>query len=124
MFLMLYQGNIAEFPKVNVTIRIKHKFSCDSGYLLYKLKCKGCGEYYIGRTTCLKERFYNHKLKTNNATYRLQKMYIHIFNCAKNEAAPFTIMPFLKLHYGKISEMATVEKHYIDWLKPTLNTLV
>ena len=52
-----------------------------------------------------------------------QKKSIHIHECAKNLAVPFTIMPFLKLHYGKISQMATVENHYIEWLKPDLNTL-
>ena len=125
--IYLEEGEEAYFPNVDVTIRIKHRFTCDSGYLLYKLRCKGCNEYYIGRTTCLRERLSNHKLKTYNANYRLQKMYIHIFDCAKKHKVteePFTIMPFLKLHYDKISEMDIVEKHYIDWLKPGLNTLI
>ena len=119
----LEEGDKAFFPNVNVTIRIKHRFSCDSGYLLYKLTCQGCNGYYIGRTTCLKERLANHKIKTNNIHYREQAMYKHIFLCAKNEVVPFKIMPYEKLHYSKISEMATVERHHIDWLRPGLNTM-
>ena len=112
------------FSRFPVTL---HWFTCNSGYLLYKLRCKGCNDYYIGRTNCLRERLANHKLKTYNANYRLQKMYIHIFDCAKKHKVteePFTIIPFLKLHYDKISEMEIVEKHLIDWLKPGLNTLI
>ena len=119
----LEEGVEPDFPNANVTLKVNHKFSCDSGYLLYKLTCKGCKDYYIGRTTCLKDRFAGHKIKTNNPTYRLQRMYIHIYNCARGEERRFTIMPFLKMHYEKISEMAVVESHYIHWLKPGLNTL-
>ena len=117
------EGTEAYFPNADVTIKIRHNFNCDSGYLLYKIRCKGCNGYYIGRTTCLKERLSHHKTCTTNKTYRTKKVYIHIHECAKNLAVPFTIMPFLKLHYGKISQMATVENHYIEWLKPDLNTL-
>ena len=117
------EGTETHFPNANVTIKIKHAFNCDSGYLLYKIRCKGCNDYYIGRTTCLKERLSSHKSCTTNE-FRTKKVYIHIHECAKNQVPPFTIMPFLKIHYGKISEMATVENHYINWLKPGLNTLL
>ena len=66
----LEEGEVAHFPNANVQIKIKHKFSCDGGYLLYKIRCKGCDDYYIGRTTCLKERFANHKFKLYNALYK------------------------------------------------------
>ena len=153
------EGTQVFFPNVGVCIKIKHKFSCESGYLLYKMTCQGCDEYYIGRTTCLKERLYNHKSKVLKYAENLDsfegldpdapgnewthgnfdlfgpsspdhkrwenctKVYQHMSKCAKDQPLHFAIMPFLKIHYSKISEMAVVERHYIDWLKPGLNTL-
>ena len=119
----LEEGRAAYFPNADGTIKIRHKFSCDSGYLLYKLTCQGCNGYYIGRTTCLKDRLANHKLKTENKNYRLLAVYIHFFNCANDKLVKFKMMPYFKLHCHKISDMAIIERHHIDWLKPDLNTL-
>jgi predicted GIY-YIG superfamily endonuclease len=119
----LEEGREANFPNAGVNIKIRHNFSCDSGYLLYKLTCQGCNSYYIGRTTCLKERLTNHKFKTKNKNYRLLPLYIHFFNCARNKSVKFKMMPYFKLHFQKISDMAIIERHHIDWLKPDLNTL-
>ena len=119
----LEEGRAAYFPNADVTIKIRHKFSCDSGYLLYKLTCQGCNGYYIGRTTCLKDRLANHKLKTENKNYRLLAVYINFFNCANDKLVKFKMMPYFKLHCHKISDMAIIERHHIDWLKPDLNTL-
>ena len=59
------EGVEADFPNANVTLKVNHKFSCDSGDLLYKLACKGWKDYYIGRTTCVKDRFAGHKINKN-----------------------------------------------------------
>ena len=119
----LEEGTEVFFHVSGVTIKIKHRFTCDSGYLLYKIRCKGCGEYYVGRTCCLKQRLYNHKFNVNNITTVSCPLYAHIATCARGHEVPFTIMPFYKIHHEEISKMASIERHYIDWLKPYLNTL-
>ena len=124
------EGDTVYFPHADTHFQIKHKFNCNSGYLLYKIRCKGCNEdipgsngYYIGRTTCLKDRLSGHITGVTNEHYRTQKIYKHIFSCAGHLEIPFTIMPFYKVKRETISEMQTFENHYIEKFKPDLNTL-
>ena len=124
------EGVSVYFPHVDTHFQIRHKFNCNSGYLIYKIRCKGCNEdipgsngYYIGRTTCLKDRLSGHRLGVSNPHYRTKKIYQHIFSCAGHLEIPFTIMPFYKVQRETISEMQTFEDHYIEKFKPDLNTL-
>ena len=124
------EGESVYFPHVDTHFKIRHKFNCNSGYLLYKIRCKGCNQdipgssgYYIGRTTCLKERLYTHKKCVLNEHYRNQNIYIHIFSCAGHLPVPFTIMPFYKVKRESISEMQIFEQYFREKFKPDLNTL-
>ena len=124
------EGVSVYFPHADTHFQIKHKFNCNSGYLLYKIRCKGCNVdipgcngYYIGRTTCLKDRLAGHRLGVTNKNYRTKKIYQHIFACAGHLEIPFTIMPFYKVKRETLSEMQIFEDHFIEKFKPDLNTL-
>ena len=83
----------------------------------------GSSGYYIGRTTCLKERLAHHKFQVYNISYRIQKLHKHIFSCAGNLEVPFSIMPFYKVKRESLSEMQIYEEHFREQFKPDLNTL-
>ena len=124
------EGDTVYFPHVDTHFKIKHKFNCDSGHLIYKIRCKGCNMdipgcngYYIGRTVCLRERLAHHRFLVFNKNYRLQHLHKHIFSCAGHLEIPFTIMPFFKVKRETISEMQVVEDHFREKFKPDLNTL-
>ena len=124
------EGNSCYFPKVDTHFEIRHKFNCNSGYLLYKIRCKGCNKdipgnngTYIGRTTNLRERLASHRLHVFNENYRVQYVHTHIFDCAGSLDIPFTIMPFYKVKRETISAMQTYENHFIEKFEPDLNTL-
>ena len=124
------EGNTVYFPLTDTYFKIKHKFDCNSGYLLYKIRCKGCNKdipgcngYYIGRTTSLKERLAHHRFQVFNYAYRIQKLHKHIFACAGHLEIPFSIMPFYKVKRESISEMQIFEEHFREKFQPDLNTL-
>ena len=94
------EGVTAYFPNVGMHYKIRHKFNCNSGYLIYKIRCKGCNGYYIGRTTCLRDRLTSHKCQVTNKDFRHQHLHNHIYSCAGYMAVPFTIMPFYKVKKG------------------------
>ena len=107
------------FHRVDIDFDIKHNFNCDSGYLIYKLTCFGCNEYYIGHTTCLRDRIQSHKLCIRNVNYRNQKVYKHIFDCAGNLEVPFKMAPFFKV---KGETLKTTEDFFIEKMSPLLNS--
>ena len=124
------EGDSVYFPHVDTHFKIRHKFTCDSGYLLYKIRCKGCNldipgsnGYYLGRTVCLRERLYKHKFCVFDKNSHSQYLYKHIFQCAGHLDIPFTIMPFYKVNRQKLSEMQALESIFIEKYKPDLNTL-
>ena len=125
------EGDSVDFPHVDTHFQIRHKFDCNSGHLIYKIRCKGCNEdipgsngYYIGRTVCLKERLSHHKFCVyDEICNRTQRLYSHIFSCAGHLDVPFSIMPFYKVKRETISEMNTLETHFREKFKPDLNVL-
>ena len=124
------EGESVYFPHADTHFRIKHKFNCESGYLLYKIRCKGCNTdlpgcdgYYIGRTTCLKKRLASHKFHVENENYRVTKLHMHIFSCGGHLEIPFTIMPFYKVRRETLSEMQIYEEYFRELYKSDLNTL-
>ena len=125
----LEEGDSVYFPHADTHFKIKHKFTCESGYLIYKIRCKGCNldipgsdGYYIGRSVCLKDRVKSHKLHVTNKNYRMQYLHRHIFAYAGHLEIPFTIMPFYKVKRESLSEMQVVEDHFREMFKPDLNT--
>ena len=101
---------------------IMHNFNCDSGYLVYKLTCLQCLEYYIGHTTCLRERVQRHKLCVLNKDYREQYVYKHIFECAGHRDIPFKVTPFFKVKGSSLTALKTTEDYFINALNPLLNS--
>ena len=119
-------GLLSWKPPITITITI----NINSGYLLYKIRCKGCNTdipgcngYYIGRTVCLRERLLHHKFCVLNERYRNCHLYKHIFACAGTLPIPFTIMPFYKVRRQTHSEMQAYEEIFREKFKPDLNTL-
>ena len=124
------EGTSVYFPHVDTRFQIKHKFNCNSGYLLYKIRCMGCNTdipgskgYYIGRTVNLKERLYLHKFCVLNESSRNSYIYKHIFACAGHLKIPFTIMPFYKVKRQTLSEMQAIEEIFREKFKPDLNSI-
>ena len=102
--------------------KIKNNFTCDSGYLIYKITCYHCGLYYIGQTTNLRNRVSKHKHDLKNDAYRNQKIYKHIYECAGANEIPFTITPFYQCKRITNTALLTIENNFIRMGAPTLNS--
>ena len=105
-----------------VDFEIKHNFNCDSGYLIYKLTCAKCEDYYIGHTTNFRDRVQSHKFCIENQNYRNLKVHKHIFECAGDLNIPFKMTPFFKVKRETLTALLTTEDYFIDKMHPLLNS--
>ena len=118
----LFETDHVSFSNTGVVYKIKNNFTCDSGYIVYKITCNHCGLYYIGQTTNLRNRVTKHKHDLKNDAYRNQKIYKHIYECAGANEIPFTITPFYHCKRTTNTAMLTIENNFIRMGAPTLNS--
>ena len=111
------------FHRVNIIFKLLNSFTCTSGDVIYKITCNGCGEYYIGLTMHLRSRVSKHKNDLFNFSYRIQKVHIHLHNCAGDIKIPFNIVPFYQCKRGSsLTVLLAIENYFIRKYKPLLNS--
>ena len=109
------------------TFVINRHFDCTSKNIIYKLTCNSCNNYYIGKTTNLKDRVSKHKSDARLAQQRmLENRYVmkvskHLNSCSAVTIFDFKIVPFFEVKNPTLLAMLTVEDHFIKKFKPTLN---
>ena len=96
--------------------------SCNVSNVIYAMKCRGCGEEYIGETGgLLRRRVTVHNQQIRDPRTRMLKVSEHIDICANTLTPKYHIFPFYKMYSESTSLRRTKERYFINTLKPKLN---
>ncbi|NQY54727.1 MAG: GIY-YIG nuclease family protein [Campylobacteraceae bacterium] len=109
------------FSRLDIYFKLLNAFTCESGNIIYKITCNGCGEFYIGLTVNLRHRVTNHKFCLFNEASRIQKVHRHIHDCAGSMLVPFSIVPFYKVKRDTNVARLSTESFFIRKFNPRLN---
>ena len=81
-----------------INFKVHENMSCDVKNVIYVMKCRGCGEEYIGETgNFLRKRVTVHNQQIRDPSTRMLKVSEHIDNCAKHLNPKYFIYPFYKM---------------------------
>ena len=85
------------------------------------MKCRGCGEEYIGETgNYLRERVTLHNQQIRDPSTRMLHVSDHISTYANRQDSKYYIFPFYKMYSESTSLRRAKEKYFINPLKPKL----
>ena len=99
--------------------------SCDVKNVIYVMKCRGCGEEYIGETgNFLRKRITVHNQHIRDPKTRMLKMSEHIDNCPNLLELKYNIFPFYKMYTDSVTLQWSKEKLFINLLQPKLNRAI
>ena len=116
----VYFHNI--FTNETFNFKLLKPFSCTSKQVIYKITCKGCGQFYIGQTVHLRNRVTKHKSDLRYEYNRNMKVHRHIHDCAASDHEfPFTIVPFYVVRQGTLTARLTIEDYFRRKFGATLN---
>ncbi|MCG7879609.1 MAG: GIY-YIG nuclease family protein [Candidatus Thiodiazotropha endolucinida] len=117
----LLEGNSFTF-RCGTNFTIHENMSCDVKNVVYVMKCRGCGEEYIGETgNLLRQRVTIHNQQIRDPKTRMIKVSEHIANCAHDLNPKYNIFPFYKMYSESTTLRRAKEKLFINTLKPKLN---
>ena len=103
---------------------IHENMSCDVKNVVYVMKCRGCGEEYIGETgNPLRQRVTIHNQQIRDPKTRMLKVSEHIANCAHALNPKYNIFPFYKMYSESTTLRRAKEKLFINTLKLQLNRI-
>ena len=92
--------------------------------VVYVMKCRGCGEEYIGETgNPLRQRVTIHNQQIRDPKTRMLKVSEHISNCAHALNPKYNIFLFYKMYSESTTLRRAKEKLFINALKPKLNRI-
>ena len=84
--------------------------NCQTEYVVYTLKCRKYGEFYVGKTTnMLKQRMTVHKEQTKDPNLRLLKVNKHFHSCSDGK---FNIFPIYSVSNSNDSLFEKKEKTF------------
>ena len=87
------------------------------------MKCRDCGEEYIGDTgNFLRKRVTVHNQHVRDPKTRMLKVSEHIDNCANLLEPKCNIFPFYKMYTDSVTLRRSKEKLFINSLQPKLNS--
>ena len=96
--------------------------SCDVKNVIYVMKCRGCGDEYIGETgNFLRKRVTVHNQQIRDPRTRMLKVSEHIDICANTLNPKYYIFPFYKMYTESATLRRARENYFINTLKPKLN---
>ena len=96
----------------------------EAPHVVYVMKCRGCGEEYIGETgNPLRQRVTIHNQQIRDPKTRMLKVSEHIANCAHALNPKYNIFPFYKMYSESTTLRRAKEKLFINTLKPKLNRI-
>ncbi len=94
---------------------------CDSKFVIYCLKCEGCGENYIGSTERQND---THRSFTENCNKEgALGANKHFFECANGLEVKFKVFPFKHIFSRSEKILRIEEEKYIKKFNPKLNRL-
>ena len=96
--------------------------TCEVKNVIYVMKCRGCGEEYIGETGIfLRKRVTVHNQQIRDPHTRMLRVSGHIDECARNIHPKYYIFPFFKMYSESSTLRRAKERYFINNLKPKLN---
>ena len=96
--------------------------SCDIKNVINAMKCRGCGEEYIGETRkFLRRRITVHNQQIRDPRTRMLKVSEHIDNCSSTLNPKYYVFPFYKMYTESTTLRRAKEKFFINTLKHKLN---
>ena len=91
-------------------------------HVTYAMKCRGCGEEYIGETGGLsRKRVTVHNQQIRDPRTRMLKVSEHIDTCANTLTQKYQIVPCYMMYSESTSLRRANERNFINTLKPNLN---
>ena len=112
------------FKNVQITFKLKTRFTCDRFNLIYVVICGTCKEEYIGETgegkTKLRDRFRVYRQHIRQPQYQQLKVEGHLRVCSNGE---FRIFPFLQMHSQDTNLRRSYETRFQQKFKTKLNKL-
>ena len=90
--------------------------------VVYVMKCRGCGDEYIGETgNFLRRRVTVHNQQIRDPNTRILFVSEHLNICAQQMSPKYHIFPFYKMYSDSTSLRRAKEHNFIKLLKPKLN---
>lgn len=119
----LLEGNSFQF-NCGMNFKVYEDMTCEVKNVIYVMKCRGCGEEYIGETgNFLRKRVTIHNQQIRDPRTRMLPVSGHIDECASNLNPKYYIFPFYKMYLESTTLRRAKEKTFINSLKPKLNGL-
>ena len=101
---------------------VHETMTCKVKKVIYVMKCRGCGEEYIGETgNYLRKRVTVHNQQIRVPSTRMLHVSEHMSTCANRQDPKYYIFPFYKIYSESTSLRRAKEKYFINLLKPNLN---
>ena len=119
----LLEGNSFQF-NCGMKSKVHEDMTCEVKNVIYVMKCRGCGEEYIGETgNFLRKRVTIHNQQIRDPRTRMLRVSGHIDECANHLNPKYYIFPFYKMYLESTTLRRAKEKWFINTLKPKLNGL-
>ena len=110
----LLEGNLFAF-NCGMNFKIHENMSCDVKKLIYVMKCRGCGDEYIGETgNYLRKRVTVRNQQIRNPRTRILQVSAHIDTCANNTFPTYYIFPFYKMYSDRSTLQRAKENFFIE----------
>ena len=114
----LVEGNSFKF-NCEINFKVHENMTCEVKSVIYVMKCRGCGEEYIGETgNFLRKRVTIHNQQIRDPRTRMLRVSGHIDECASNLNPKYYIFPFYKMYSESTTLRQAKEKFFINSLKP------
>ena len=96
--------------------------TCEVKNVVYIMKCRGCGDEYIGETgNFLRKRVTVHNQQIRAPKIKLLFVSENLNVCAHQMNPKYHIFPFYKMYSDSTSLKCAKEHYFIKLLKPKLN---
>ena len=115
------ESNSFEF-KCGKRFFVYESMTCEVKNVVYVMKCRGCGDEYIGETgNFLRRRVTVHNQQIRDPNTRILFVSEHLNVCAQQMNPKYHIFPFYKMYSDSTSLRRAKEHYFIKLLKPKLN---
>ena len=96
--------------------------TCEVKNVVYVMKCRGCGDEYIGETgNFLRRRVTVHNQQIRDPKTRILFVSEHLNVCAQQINPKYHIFPFYEMYSDSTSLRRAKEHYFIKLRKPKLN---
>ena len=120
-YIIMLEGNSLTF-NCGKRFKVHENMSCDIKNVIYAMKCRGCGEEYIGEIgNVLRKRITVHNQQIRDPRTRMLKVSEHIDNCSSTLNPKYYVFLFYKMYKEGTTLWRAKEKFFTNTLKPKLD---